>query len=146
MLRPLLAAALLGLGAGVALAQNVEVIKERKAALKAMGDAVKPTGAMLKGEEDFDLEKVKTAIKVIKEKTAVLPKLFPEDSKTGGETAALPAIWENKSDLERRYAELSAAATEAEKTIVDDLAFEEVWPDVVSHCGNCHKKYREKKQ
>ncbi len=48
--------------------------------MKAGRRAVKPVGAMYKGEADFDLAKVQAALKVIQEK-ALLPPLFPEDLK-----------------------------------------------------------------
>jgi cytochrome c556 len=128
-----------------ALAQNAAVIKERKDAFKAMGDAAKPTGAMLKGEADFDLAAIKNAIKVYQEKAAILPKLFPDDSKEGEKTEALPAIWENKADFEGRFAKLAEMAKAAETSITDADTFAEEWPKVMGNCGGCHKKYRKPK-
>ena len=129
----------------LALAQNVDVIKERKANFKAMGDAVKPTGAMLKGEAEFDIAAVKNAIKVIQEKAPLQAKLFPDDSKEGEKTEALPAIWENKADFEDRFVKLAAAAKAAETSITDADTFEAEWPEVMGNCGGCHKKYRKPK-
>lgn len=146
MYRAVLAATLIAIGAGAAFAQNADVIKERKAAFKAIADKVKPTGDMLKGEAAFDLAAVKAAIAAIKEKAPGQPKLFPDDSKTGGDTEALPAIWENKADFDERFTKLVKAAEGAETSITDAATFEEVWPTVVGQCGDCHKKYRKKKQ
>lgn len=42
-----------------------------------------------------------------------IPALIPPNSKTGGETAALPAIWENKADIDARLAKLSEGASAA---------------------------------
>jgi cytochrome c556 len=128
-----------------ALAQNAAVIKERKEVFKAMGDAAKPTGAMLKGEADFDLAAIKNAIKVYQEKAAILPKLFPDDSKEGEKTEALPVIWENKADFEGRFAKLAEMAKAAETSITDADTFAEEWPKVMGNCGGCHKKYRKPK-
>jgi cytochrome c556 len=140
----LIAASLLVLPVS-ALAQNAAVIKERKEAFKAMGDAAKPTGAMLKGEADFDLAAIKNAIKVYQEKAAILPKLFPDDSKEGEKTEALPVIWENKADFEGRFAKLAEMAKAAETSITDADTFAEEWPKVMGNCGGCHKKYRKPK-
>ena len=129
----------------LALAQNVDVIKERKANFKAMGDAVKPTGAMLKGEAEFDIAAVKNAIKVIQEKAPLQAKLFPDDSKEGEKTEALPVIWENKADFEERFVKLAEAAKTAEAAITDADTFQAEWPKVTGNCGNCHKKYRKPK-
>lgn len=147
MLRPaVLISTALTLAATAALAQNVDIIKERKGHYEAMGKAAKPTGKMLKGEEDFDLGKVQAAAKLFQEKAAILPKLFPDDSKTGGDTEALPAIWDNKADFEDRFKKLAAAAKASETSITDEDTFGEEWPKVMSNCGGCHKKYREDKK
>ena len=126
-------------------AQNVEVIKERKENFKAMGDAAKPTGAMLKGEADFDIAAIKNAIKVYQEKAALQPKLFPDDSKEGEKTEALPVIWENKADFEERFVKLAEAAKAADTSITDEETFQAEWPKVMGNCGSCHKKYRKPK-
>jgi cytochrome c556 len=133
------------LGAGAVAAQNVAIIKERKSHYEAMGKAVKEPTAMYKGDAEFDLAKVQAALKVIQEKAAILPKLFPDDSKTGGDTEALPAIWENKADFEERFPKLAAAAKAAETAITDEETFPDAWKEVVGNCGGCHKKYRKPK-
>jgi cytochrome c556 len=145
MLRAALLAASLLAVPTLALAQNAEVIKERKANFKAMGDAAKPTGAMMKGEADFDIAAVKNAIKVFQEKAALQAKLFPDDSKEGEKTEALPAIWENKADFEERFVKLAEAAKAADASITDEDTFGTEWPKVMGNCGSCHKKYRKPK-
>ncbi len=79
MLRYLSAALLIVIGASAVAAQNVAIIKERKKHYEAMGKAVKEPTAMYKGEAEFDLAKVQAALKVIQEKAAILPKLFPDE-------------------------------------------------------------------
>ena len=39
--------------------------------------------------------------------------LFPDNSKTGGDTAALPAIWENKADFDAKLTKFVAEAKAA---------------------------------
>jgi cytochrome c556 len=131
------------LAATYAGAQNVEVIKERKALLKEMGKATKGPGDMLKGATDFDLGAVKAALKKYQENAPKIAKLFPDNSKTGGETEALPALWENKDDVIKRYEKLAADAKVAEAKITDEFSFIDEFPKVVGNCGGCHKKYRE---
>lgn len=145
MLRAALIAASLLVLPVTAFAQNAAVIKERKANFKAMADAAKPTGEMLKGEAEFDLAAVKNAIKVFQEKAPLQPKLFPGDSKEGEKTEALPAIWDNKADFDERFVKLAEAAKAADSSITDADTFEAEWPKVMSNCGGCHKKYRKPK-
>lgn len=140
---PVLTAILLG--ATAVAAQNLSVIKERQDHFEEMGDAAKPVGAMFKGSKPFKLETVQSALKTIREKTEVLPDLFPEDSKEGGDTRALPAIWEDKADFENRFKKLAAAAEAAEPAITDEDSFRATWKDLVGNCSGCHKNYRERK-
>lgn len=127
-------------------AQNLEAIKARKGLLKEMADATKGPGAMLKQEKPFDLAAVKAALAKYQENAPKVAKLFPDDSKTGGDTEALPAIWENKDDVMQRYEKLAADAKAAEGKITDEFTFMEEFPKVVGNCGACHKKYREDKK
>lgn len=126
-------------------AQNVDVIKERKALLKEMGNAAKTPGAMMKQEAPFDPVPVKAALKAFESHAPKIAALFPDNSKTGGETEALPAIWQNKADFTERFEKLAAAAKAAQSKIVDEFTFQDEWPKVVGNCGGCHKQYREKK-
>jgi cytochrome c556 len=145
MLRYLSAALLIVIGASAVAAQNVDIIKDRKKHYEAMGKAVKEPTAMYKGDAEFDLAKVQAALKVIQEKAAILPKLFPDDSKTGADTEALPIIWEEKADFEARFPKLADAAKAAEAAITDEETFPDAWKDVVGNCSGCHKKFRKPK-
>lgn len=127
-------------------AQNLEVIKARKETLKAMGDAAKVPGAMLKQEVPFDLDKVQASLKVFQEKAARLPDMFPDDAKTGGDTEALPVIWEKKQDVVERFDKLVADAKAAEGKITDEFSFQDEFPKVAGNCSGCHKIYREQKR
>ena len=138
-------ATLVAFGATAALAQNLGVIKQRRDLYEAMGKSVKQPTKAYKGDDKFDLAKVKAALKVIQETTAKLPALFPDESKTGGDTEALPKIWDNKADFEGRMKKLNAAAKAAESSITDEAAFQAQWKDFMGHCSGCHKEYRKPK-
>lgn len=129
-----------------ALSQNVDIIKQRKDLLDQMGKAAKEPGRMMKQEAPFDEATVQAALDTIIANVAKLPELFPDDSKTGGETEALPAIWENKADFISRYEKLLADAKAAKVAVSDEFEFMETWPKVAGNCGGCHKKYRVEKK
>lgn len=145
MRRALFAFAAFALGATAVAAQNTTIIKERKAHFKAMGKAVKPVGAMFKGEEAFDLAQVQAALKVIKEKAVILPTLFPDDSKTGEDTEALPLIWDKKADFEARFKKLADSTAAAETAITDEETFPDTWKGLMGNCSGCHKEFRKPK-
>lgn len=146
MLRILSLAALVTVGATAVAAQNLDVIKARKEILKSFGTAAKDPGAMMKGEAKFDLAKVQAALKTFQNGAAKLPELFPDNSKTGGETEALPVIWEKKQDVVDRFKKLASESKAAEAKITDELAFQDVWPKLLGdNCSGCHKIYRKPK-
>jgi cytochrome c556 len=143
MLRILSVAALVAVGTTAVTAQKLDIIKARKEILKGFGAAAKDPGAMMKGEQKFDAAKVIAALRKIQEGAAKLPDLFPDDSKTGGETEALPVIWEKKQDFVERYKKLAAAAKAAEASLGDEIGFQEGWPKLIGdNCVACHKIYR----
>src|SRR5205823_741206 len=82
------------LGATALVAQT-DPIAARKAVMKANGDQSKIATDMLEGKAPFNLEAAKKIFATFAEAEKVKT-LFPDNSKTGGDTAALPAIWENK--------------------------------------------------
>ena len=65
---------------------------------------------MIDGKRPFDLEAAKKVLATFAENADKSKPLYPDTSKTGGDTAALPAIWENKADFE---AKLTKFATES---------------------------------
>jgi cytochrome c556 len=136
--------------AGAALALSVssvlaaDVIAERQALMKANGKATGPIVAIMKGGP-FDLAAVQSALKTYIDASQKAPALFPDDSKTGEDTAALPEIWQNKKDFDDRLAKLGADATDALDKIKDEASFKAVMPGVLKDCGGCHETYRAKK-
>ena len=97
---------------------------------------------MLRQEAPFDLAVVRTSLKTIMEGTPKLKSLFPDDSKTGGNTEALPAIWEKKDAFWSILDQLEASAIAAQAAIKDEATFRAEWGKVSSNCRACHKVYR----
>ena len=61
-----------------------------------------------------------------------------------GDTAALPAAFDNKQDLFARFEKLAADAKAAQAAIKDEASFKAEWPKVPQNCGGCHQLYRKK--
>lgn len=144
MIRYLSVAALVAAGATIAYAQGAATgpIAERKAAMKAVAGANKSVGDMAKGDAPFDAAKVAAAYKTMEDNFTKAKSLFPDNSKTGGDTAAMPAVWEKKADF---MAKLDKAAADAKKTAaaVKDLeSLKSNHSEFAKSCGGCHKDYR----
>jgi cytochrome c556 len=120
-------------------------IKTRKEILKGFGDATKPNAGALKGEVPFNLAAAQAALKAYADGAKKLPDLFPENSKTGGDTEALPAIWQNKQKFLDIYAKLGKDAAAAAAAIKDEATFKAEYPKVLGNCKACHDDFRQKK-
>ncbi len=144
MKRLLIAAIVLCAGIG-AVSADGDAIAQRQALMKSNGNAAKAIGDMLKGAP-FDLAVVQAGLKTFANSAAKAPALFPDDSKTGGDTEALPAIWANKPDFEARFAKLGKESAAAMVAITDEASFKAEAPALFKNCGGCHELYRAKKQ
>jgi cytochrome c556 len=119
-----------------------DAIAMRQDILGGFGKAVKEPGAMLRQEAPFDLAAVRASLKTIADGAPKLKTLFPDDSKSGAYTEALPAIWEKKQDFLKIVDQLAASATAATAAIKDEATFRSEWGKVSSNCRACHKVYR----
>src|SRR6266480_4613201 len=116
MIRTLGITVVIGLAVRVATAQQ-NPIAARKALMKANGDQAKIGSAMAKGEAPFDLAKAKTIFVTFLDAASKMPNLFPENSKTGGETSAAPKIWEDRADFKAKFVKFGSDAKSAEEAV-----------------------------
>jgi cytochrome c556 len=144
MIRTTFVAAVLMLGVAAVAAQT-DPIAARRALMKANGDQAKLGVAMMKGEAPFDLDKAKAMFVTFVDAANKMPNLFPENSKTGGDTAATPKVWEDTADFKARFAKLAEDATAAQSSVKDLDSFKAAFGVVGKDCGGCHEIYRVKK-
>jgi len=90
------------------------------------------------------LATVQASLKTLSEGATKSPALFPDNSQTGGGTAALPAIWQNKADFDARFAQFAKDVQAAQAGIVDEATFKKFAPTVFQNCGGCHQLYKAK--
>jgi cytochrome c556 len=143
MIRTVLAVAVLTLGASVLVAQT-DPIAARRALMKANGDQSKIATDMLEAKRPFNLDEAKKIFSTFAEAGEKAPALFPDTSKTGGDTAALPAIWENKTDFNAKLAKFASEAKAAAMATTNAETFKAQVTEVRKNCGGCHQTYRKK--
>ena len=143
MKRLVLVAVFAALGATAVIAQG-DPIAARKAIMKENGAQSRIAREMIEGKQPFDLAKAHKVLTTFADVHTKAKPLFPDSSKTGGETEALPAIWENKADFEAKLAKFSADAKEADATVKDLDSFKAAIANVGKNCGGCHNTYRKK--
>ena len=117
-----------------------EIIKGRKALFSKNYSTAKRVQALAsKG----DFEKAKSLMLEMSENYKILIDYFPENTKEGFKTEALPSIWENKDEFNALMKKASDDMIKLAKAIdtAEDLRAvqkELMW----SNCSACHSKFR----
>jgi len=143
MFRTVLGVVVLAFGATALVAQT-DPIAARKALMKTNGDQNRIATEMLEGKRPFNLDEAKKVFVVFAEAGEKAPALFPDNSKTGGDTAALPPIWENKPDFNARLAKFASESKAAGDATKDLDTFKVQITEVRKNCGGCHQTYRKR--
>jgi cytochrome c556 len=145
MLRIAFAVSAIALGMCSAVAQD-DPIAARKALMKANGEQAKIAGDMVKGTVPFDIAAAHKIFATFENASAKMPGLFPDNSKTGGDTAADPKIWDNMADFKARFQKFGDDAKAADASVKDLDSFKAAIGNIGKNdCGACHQNYRIKK-
>ena len=122
-------------------AQTVEeIIKGRKAMFSENYQNAKKISILLKSKR---IEEAKPLMKKISDNYIKLLDYFPENTKEGFKTGALPSIWENKDEFNALMKKASDDMIKLAKAIdtAEDLRAvqkELTW----SNCTACHSRFR----
>ena len=122
-------------------AQSVEeIIKGRKAMFSENYQNAKKISILLKSKK---IEEAKPLMKKISDNYIKLLDYFPENTKEGFKTEALPNIWENKDEFNALMKKASDDMIKLAKAIetAEDLRAaqkELMW----SNCTACHSRFR----
>ena len=122
-------------------AQTVEeIIKGRKAMFSENYQNGKKISILLKSNK---IEEAKPLMKKISDNYIKLLDYFPENTKEGFKTEALPSIWENKDEFNALMQKASEDMIKLAKAIdtAEDLRAvqkELMW----GNCSSCHNRFR----
>jgi hypothetical protein len=144
MIRTILAFGVLAVGMTSVVAQS-DPIAARKDSMKQIARANGEVSKISKGDAPFKLETVQAALKTMVDSSQKMPALYPETAKTGGETRALPRIWETKADFNASFEKFGKDAAAASTKIVDEASFKAFYGDVLKNCDSCLDTYRQKR-
>ena len=117
-----------------------EIIKGRKAMFSENYQNAKQISILLKQKK---IEEAKPLMKKISNNYKKLLDYFPDNTKEGFKTEALPSIWENKDEfnaLMQKASDDMMQLTKAIDTAEDLRAIQKqlMW----SNCSSCHNKFR----
>ena len=116
-------------------------VEERQATMKQIGQSVKEASGYVSGKEAWDAAKVKAIMGAIAANAKKAHGLFPKGSDKDPKTEALPKIWENKADFDKKLDDLAAAATAAGKSAgADEL--KSSFKALGGTCKSCHDDSR----
>jgi len=144
MFRTVLAVTAMAVGITAVVAQS-DPIAARKDLMKQMGAQTKAGSQLVKGEVPFDQAKATKVFDTYIEVSEKMPALFPDSSKTGGDTTASPKIWEDKKGFDAAFTKMKTEATAAKATVKDLDSFKGAFSGLTKNCGSCHETYRQKK-
>ena len=119
-----------------------EIIKGRKAIFSENYQTAKKISILLKSKK---IEEAKPLMQKMSDNYKKLLDYFPENTKEGFKTEALPSIWENKDEFNALMQKASSDMIQLTKAIdtAEDLGVIQkklMW----SNCSACHKKFRMK--
>jgi len=122
-------------------AQSVEeIIKGRKAMFSENYQNGKKISILLKSGKK---EEAKPIMKKMSDNYKKLLDYFPENTKEGFKTEALPSIWENKDEFNALMQKASNDMLKLAKAIDTADDFRAIQKELMwSNCSACHNKFR----
>lgn len=121
-----------------------QIIKERRAGFKHMGDDFKAMKQTI--DSGADVKPMAARAADILAWAKKFPGMFPPGTETGEGTHAKPAIWSDRAAFEKINMELQQQAAKLEQAAQsgDKAAFAAQWKATGKVCGECHHTYRSK--
>ena len=117
-----------------------EIIKGRKAMFSENYQNAKKISILLKSKK---IEEAKPLMKKISDNYKKLLDYFPENTKEGFKTEALPSIWENKDEFNALMQKASDDMIKLAKAIETSENLRAVQKELMwSNCSSCHSRFR----
>jgi cytochrome c556 len=117
-----------------------EIIKGRKAMFSENYQNAKKISILLKSKR---IEEAKPLMKKISGNYKELLNYFPENTKEGFKTEALPSIWENKDEFNALMQKASDDMIKLSKAIDTVEDFQKIQKTLMwNNCSSCHNRFR----
>ena len=117
-----------------------EIIKGRKAMFSANYQNAKQISILLKQKK---IDEAKPLMKKISDNYIKLLDYFPDNTKEGFKTEALPSIWENKDEFNALMQKASGDMIKLAKAIDTAVDLRAIQKELMwSNCSACHNRFR----
>ena len=118
-----------------------EIIKSRQALFSKNYRTAKKVQSLA---SNLDFEDAKGLMNEMSENYKVLSELFPDNTKEGFDTGALPIIWEEKDEFTKLMLKASEDMIKLASVIEDSDEIRSTLTKFMwSNCKACHNRYRE---
>jgi len=145
MMRTVVVAGTLLLGAGAAMAQQEIAVQQdnlmRGQAKPMYGIILK----MVKGEIPYDQAAVDDSIKYLEESVPKIPTVFatnPKEDVVNATYGASQKIWQNKADFDSKVPPVAKAIADVQGKIKDVASLKVAYDSIQAKCADCHDTYR----
>jgi cytochrome c556 len=145
MIRTIMTIVAIAVGVSTVVAQT-DPIATRKDLMKKNDEHERDLRRMVRGEAPFDVAKVNEAFAQWSDTARQLGSLFPDDSKTGQDSRAMPKIWETRSDFDAKNAAWAKALADNKDKAKTLEELKSAHASVKTACDNCHEFYRRPSQ
>lgn len=134
--------AVLAIGISSVALAAADPVPDRQEVMKAIGQFMKE-GAAVSSPKFYDAAKAKPAMDGVAASSKKLTSLFPAGSgpNANPKTAALPSIWANQADFDKRLAEMATLANAAGATTTIET-YKPAFAALGATCKSCHDIYR----
>jgi cytochrome c556 len=145
MIRTIVVAGVLLLGAGAVLAQQEVAVKQdnlMRAQAKNLYNVIQKT---VKREIPYDQKAIDTALAQLEESVPTIPSVFatnPKEDVVNATYGSSQKIWQNKADFDSKVPPVTKAIADAKGKIKDIASLKLAYDSINSKCTDCHETYR----
>ena len=145
MMRTIVIAGTLLLGAGAVMAQQDLAVKQDNL-MRAQGKSMYGVILkMVKGEIPYDQKAVDAAINDLEKSVPTIPTVFatnPKEDVVNATYGSSQKIWQNKADFDSKAPPVAKAIADAKGKIKDVATLKVAYDAIQAKCTDCHETYR----
>ena len=147
MIRMVVVAGALLLGAGAAMAQQEIAVKQdnlMRAQAKSLYTVILKT---VKGEVPYKQADIDAAIAQLEQSVPTIPTVFatnPKEDVVDATYGSSQKVWQNKADFDAKVPPVSKAIADVKGTFKDAATLKVAFDAIQAKCDGCHDNYRVK--
>jgi cytochrome c556 len=145
MMRIVVVAGTLLLGAGAAMAQQDVAVKQDNLMRGQAKNLYTVILKMTKGDIPYDQKAADDAIAALAESVPTIPSVFetnPKEDVVNATYGSSQKIWQNKADFDSRVPPVAKAIADVKGKYTDAASLKVAYDSINGKCTDCHETYR----